>query len=291
MTKPQYLLRSTLKFLSPKICPYCASHQSKVVDSKFLVTTLNQCSACNLLFRHPVDTVSFNRKFYQEEYEQNDGITTNLPTDDELKSWLTNNFTNSGKDYSDKVRSLKALLAGDALNIIDYGANWGYTSYQFKQAGFGVQSYEISKPRARFGKKLGLEILTDENNLKGGADIFFSSHVIEHLPDIKSMFLLAQKLLKEEGYFAAYCPNGSAALKSKNPVLFHNFWGQVHPNCLSAEFFSTVFKDVPYLIGSEASLKAEIDRWDKNSQAILDVSGNELFVFAKIKGQRFASAG
>jgi len=285
MTKSQYFLRSLLNIGTAKICPYCKSHKHTLVDSKYILTTLNECAECRLMFRHPLDTVNFNRKFYQDDYEQHDGITTDLPTEAEIAQLLASNFAGSGKDYSDKIEILKALTAKPSPVVVDYGANWGYTSYQLMQAGFKVQSYELSKPRAAFGKKIGVNILTEEDQLKSGIDIFFNSHVIEHLPDIKNMFQLAKKLLNDDGYFVAYCPNGSADMKRKNPALFHNFWGQVHPNCLSAEFFATVFKDVPYLIGSDGC--NEISGWDKNSQQILDVSGNELFVIAKIKKQNF----
>jgi hypothetical protein len=283
MKKTQYLLRSIATFYTAKKCPYCQQQESKVLDSKYLVTTLNECEHCKLLFRHPADSVEFNRKFYQEEYKQDDGITTDLPTDEELKSMLEKNFEGSGKDYRTKIKTIKKLT--QAKSILDYGANWGYTSYQFQKEGMSVQAYEISKPRANFGKKLGVTIRTDEKELTPGIDVFFSSHVIEHVPSIKHMFQLAQSLLNEDGYFVAYCPNGSAALRKNNPKLFHNFWGQVHPNLLSAEFFSNAFRDVPYLIGSEAS--GNIEEWDGTSQRILNVSGNELFVFAKIKKQVF----
>jgi hypothetical protein len=287
MTKTQYLLRSALRVASPKICPYCQNKSSIKADSKYIVTTLNECTNCHLLYRHPIDSVDYNRKFYQTDYEQHDGITTDIPGDEELQMLMASNFANSGKDYNNKIAILKKLLDHTLPSVIDYGANWGYTSYQFLKAGSDVQSYEISKPRARFGKMLGLDIKTSEKDLKGGVNVFFSSHVIEHVPDIKSMFLLANKLLTEDGFFVAYCPNGSADLKRTNPVLFHNFWGQVHPNCLSAEFFANVFKDVPYLIGSDAADTKQIEQWDQKTQSILDVTGNELFVFAKIKQQQF----
>jgi 2-polyprenyl-3-methyl-5-hydroxy-6-metoxy-1,4-benzoquinol methylase len=269
------------------LCPYCGSGISKVIDRKYIFTTLNECSQCSLFFRHPLDTIEFNYKFYQEEYEQNDGITTDLPSDVELQNLMSKNFFGSGKDVSGIIKILKSLLARPTVKVIDYGANWGYTSYQFRNAGFDVQSYEISLPRAKFGKKLGLEIITDENSLIGNVDIFFNSHVIEHLPDIKHIFLLAQKLLTNDGYFISFCPNGSLDFKKKHPENFHTFWGQVHPNYLNSYFFCKAFKNVPYLIGSDCSKQEDIEGWDKNCQKILDVSGIELFVFAKIKNQHF----
>ncbi|AEV99267.1 hypothetical protein A4D02_32215 [Niastella koreensis] len=286
MSKVNYLVRSILNFPSPKKCPYCNSQKVKSVDRKYVVTTLNECVNCELLFRHPTDSVSFNAKFYQKAYKQSDSITTDLPSKEQLESWKSNNFKDSIKDYSDKIDILTWLTNGPS-KILDYGANWGYTSFQLKTAGFNVQSYEISQPRAEFGKELGLQILTDEKNITPGIDLFFSAHVIEHLPDIKQMFLLAQKLLTADGYFVAYCPNGSNAFKQANPFVFHKFWGQVHPNFLSGEFYSKAFKDVPYLIGSNASPAEAIKNWDKKSQTVLDLTGDELFVIAKIKNQRF----
>lgn len=287
MNKYKYLLRSFIHFPSKKKCPYCGSRINTVIDRKYIVTTLNRCAECHLYFRHPPDTPSFNRTFYQKEYKQNNDLTTDLPGEAQLEHLMSNNFRGSNKDSANKIDILHKLHRNAYLKIIDYGASWGYTSFQFLKAGFSVQSYEISRPRAVFGQKLGINILTEENLLEGNADIFFNSHVIEHVPDIRHLFQTAQRLLTEEGYFVAYCPNGSPEFAARSPYVFHKLWGLVHPNFLNAAFFSKVFKDVPFLIGSNESDSKEIENWDRNSQKILDVSGDELFVFAKIKKQQF----
>lgn len=287
MTKTQYLLKSIRHFGSSKVCPYCGSGRVKVVDRKYLVTTLNECTDCSLLFRHPPDSTEFNYEFYQEGYEQHDGITTDLPSPSDLEQLMATNFKGSGKEADEKIEQFKLLTKGKPVKIIDYGANWGYTSFQFREAGFEVQSYEISKPRARFGTKLGLAIQTNEANLTGGVDIFFSAHVIEHVPDIRHMFRLAQSLLHDNGYFIAYCPNGSIDFKKKHPEQFHRFWGQVHPNFLSADFYVKAFDTVPYLLGSDAATTEDIQQWDGSTQQVLDLTGSELFAFAKIKSQGF----
>ena len=286
MSKITYLSRSFANFLSPKICPYCSGSKNKIVDRKFIFTTLNQCEDCNLMFRHPIDTVKFNNKYYQNEYIQCDGITTDLPDEAKLKIMMDNNFRDSGKDYSEKINIIQALKPGPR-RIVDYGANWGYTSFQLMKAGFEVQAYEISKTRAQYGSKLGLEISTELGQLTGGVDVFFNSHVIEHLPEIKKMFLVAKELLNTEGLFVAYCPNGSDAFKRQNKERFHKFWGEVHPNYIDDKFLKQVFKDVPYIIGSNRSDIKEIKAWDMGSQTILDLTGDEIFVIAKIKHQEF----
>src|SRR6516225_368030 len=50
-----------------------------------------------------------------------------------------------------------------SLRISEYGSSWGYTTYQFKEAGHQVKGFEISRTRAAFGtKNLGVEICVDE---------------------------------------------------------------------------------------------------------------------------------
>jgi 2-polyprenyl-3-methyl-5-hydroxy-6-metoxy-1,4-benzoquinol methylase len=287
MNKYKYLFRSFLHSLSEKKCPYCGSKINTVIDRKYIVTTLNRCAECHLYFRHPPDSTAFNKNFYQKEYKQDNDLTTDLPDDIQLRNLLSDNFRGSNKDLSYKIDILNKIGHHKPLKLIDYGASWGYTSFQFLKAGFSVQAYEISRPRAAFGQKLGINILTEESLLAGDVDIFFNSHVIEHVPDIKHLFLTARQLLTEDGYFVAYCPNGSKEFETRNPYVFHKFWGQVHPNFLNAAFFSKAFRDVPFLIGSNESDTKEIENWDSSSQKILNVSGDELFVFAKIKKQQF----
>lgn len=286
MNKFEYLLRSIANFSTNKNCPYCGCEKSVCIDRKFLVTTLNECVNCNLYFRHPKDTIEFNQKFYQKNYEQKDNITTDLPDDNNLKKLIESNFKGTAKDYTDKIQFIKRIIDKEQPKVIDFGANWGYTSYQFKNDNWQVQSYEISQERALFGSKIGININTSLSQLVEGVDVFFNAHVIEHLPDIKNMFTLAQNLLNKDGLIVIYCPNGSDSFKKRKPMDFHRLWGQVHPNYLNDKFFKNVFKDVPFLIGSN-SLDLQTINWDKKSQVVLDLSGDELFAIASIKLQNF----
>lgn len=286
MNKLKYPLQSIANFLTNKNCPYCGCEKSVCIDRKFLVTTLNECVNCNLYFRHPKDTIEFNQKFYQKNYEQKDNITTDLPGDNSLKKLIESNFKGTAKDYTDKIQFIKRIIDKEQPKVIDFGANWGYTSYQFKNDNWQVQSYEISQERALFGSKIGININTSLSQLVEGVDVFFNAHVIEHLPDIKNMFTLAQKLLNKDGLIVIYCPNGSESFQKRQPMDFHRLWGQVHPNYLNDKFFRNVFKDVPFLIGSN-SLNLQTINWDKKSQVVADLSGDELFVIALIKSQSF----
>jgi 2-polyprenyl-3-methyl-5-hydroxy-6-metoxy-1,4-benzoquinol methylase len=281
--KFKYLVRSAYHYLSPIKCTNCGSQRVEQSDRKYFFTRLFECQDCKLQFRHPVDTKAFNEKFYQEDYVQDDGITTDLPSTELLKQMVNSNFANSPKN-ADPVLALWKSVFSDLRQVkaIDYGCSWGYMSFQFLKQGVQLQSYEISRPRAKFGNAhLGLSIKSDVKDLTSGNDLFYNSHVIEHVPSISDMVNEAKRLLKPNGYFFAECPNGSLAFRKKNPSEFHQGWGLVHPNYLSDKFYQHLFRECPYLISSAPFPLEAIREWDGNSQQTLDTSGGQLLVIAR----------
>jgi hypothetical protein len=281
--KIKYLLDSILASGQKILCPYCKGTQFREIDRKYYVTRLMECLACHLYFRIPADRQSENARFYQTEYQESDKITTDLPDESTLIQMKADRFRSVNKN-ADRHLDLFARLFPEEkiLRITDYGSSWGYTTYQFKEAGHQVQGYEISRSRARFGMaKLNVDICTDENKLKGENHIFFSSHVIEHHPEIAAMVRLAESLSKDGGYFIALCPNGSPAFREKNPETFHRFWGKVHPNYLNGEFFRQLFKNRPYYITSSPVDNAKILPLKRQQVVVDELSGEELMVIAK----------
>jgi len=249
-----------------------------------LVTRLFECESCGLYFRHPVEKPQTNFKFYQKQYIEEDDITTKFPSDEELQRLIANSFdTEANRSASRLLDLFGAILPSlQGVKIVDYGCSWGYISYQFKQAGMDVQSFELSLPRASFGeKKLGLDIFTSSDKLKGGNDIFFSSHVIEHVPSVKKMIESGRQLLRKNGFFISVCPNGSPEYRQADEEGFHRMWGKVHPNCLNTKFFQNAFKDHPHYITSSPFDIAELKEWDQQSQKIGKMEGSEILVIAK----------
>jgi len=286
--RADYFLKSASRYFSDAACPYCKSTSVSVIDRKYIFTRLFECNNCHLYFRHPKDEPGFNADFYQDDYTEY-GITTNIPPSDVLEEYKKTNFKDSGQDSSDKVDTIIALVGKETfpekpLKVIDYGASWGYISYQFLNAGFDVQSFDISKSMAEKGNDvLGLNIKNEVSELKPGNDIFFTSHVIEHLSDIGFLFKTAKQLLSEKGLFVCSCPNGSKAFRDEYPRNFSSSWGMVHPNLLSADFYSTVFKDNPYIITSTPYLNPDLfSKWDHCSQIVDCTSGDELLFVCAI---------
>ena len=211
----------TGRFYQSTACPACKSTNGSVCDRKWF-HSLIECRSCGLLHRFPAETEDWAISFYNEGYEEPQA--TRLPNDDELTELLRNSFKGTDKDFTYHSAILKAL--GIRGRILDYGANWGYASWQFARSGFDVVSYEISQKMAEFGKKkLGVSIETDINRVGADFDAVYSSHVLEHIQDPKSAIAKQLSLVKPGGLVVAHTPNGSRAYRTRSPN-FSLAWGK-----------------------------------------------------------------
>ena len=240
-------------------CPNCGSSESTVIDSKFFVTNLRGCHNCALQFRTPTDPPEESKEYYQQHYSM--GFITDLPSPEVLSTLMKSKFENHEKSYS-HITDLLKIFYPQGGNIFDFGCSWGYGSWQIKEAGFSVFSYEISQSRSLYAKqKLGVEIV-DLLNPPTGLDIFFSNHVIEHVPSPSETIALARRVLKPDGLFIAITPNGSGAFKKINFSAWHMLWSQDHPNFLNEAFYQKEFKDNSYIISSSPNDLVSFSQWN-----------------------------
>ncbi len=279
-----YLLRSIRNLDQKKICPNCNGERLSRIDQKYFVTQLLKCESCCLSFRYPTDEKSFLNDFYQDsyhaEYSEETQSITELPTDAELKEMIIKNFPNK-RDHSPFI---KALLKSNNGKILDYGCSWGYSVFHLKTAGFDAEGFEISRPRATYGKKLNVNIHYLQENVPNGFDLIMSNHAIEHLPVISDFIKFCSSKLNKDGIFMAFCPNGSPEYRKREPDVFHVNWGFLHPNYLDVEFAMTAFKQNPYLIltGDWNYDTTTLSSWDSNSQTVGDKrDGKELLIISK----------
>jgi hypothetical protein len=119
-------------------CPACGNRHANIRDRKWFHTLL-ECQTCKLLYRFPTESPQDISDFYEFGYAE-PGLTTGLPDEDQLSKLLENNFKDSEKDFTHHL-SIFTVLNGPAnARILDFGANWGYASWQFARAGFDVKS-------------------------------------------------------------------------------------------------------------------------------------------------------
>jgi 2-polyprenyl-3-methyl-5-hydroxy-6-metoxy-1,4-benzoquinol methylase len=263
------------RFTRPAVCPCCGARGGKTVDQKY-VYRLFRCENCGILYRHPSETQEEMNAFYQSEYAQA-GLTTDLPDEKELNRLIETNFAGTVKDFSFLPVILKSLGIEPGARVLDYGANWGYSIYQLRRAGYQADGFEISEPRAAFGAKLGVEIKTSIMALSGGYDAVYSGHVLEHVPDPRASIREQIGLLGPQGYVIAHTPNGSEPRQHRSRDGFHKSWGQVHPVLLTDDFVVRNFGQMPAFVASETAPPSELAKWDRQSVNRAALDGGELF--------------
>lgn len=280
----KYLLSSLLGQVDPRrlSCPQCGSRDSRFISRKRIVTRLVECRSCKLRFRVPQDPPSHYFDFYQTSYSSS--MATECPTRPELDKMISSSFQNTEKNFTPRIEVLKALGLGQNAAVLDYGASWGYGVWQFRKQGFAASGLEISRPRAGYARdELGVDVSDDPESLPANAfDCMFSSHVLEHVPAPRTAFELADRVLKPDGLFVAFTPNGSEESRAAYPEDYDHSWGRLHPLYINAEFLRSHFTGVPWLLtstnyGKQYDLRI-IQEWDRKSQLLHDVSGRELLM-------------
>ena len=264
-------------------CPNCNHFGNSIISKKYLFTSLMRCKNCLLMYRAPTTTEEENNKFYQEEYNQ--GFTTDCPDEEKLKQLIKTNFDGTEKSYKNYLNVLINLSDRKNLKLLDFGCSWGYGSFQLEKQDYKVHSYEVSKPRSNYAKtKLNVKIIDDLNSLENNQfDIFFSSHVLEHLSNLNSTINLALRVLKKDGFFVAFTPNGSKYHREKNKN-WDKLWGMVHPNFLDENFYKNCFKDYKYYITSPPYNGDGIKKFVNSDNIYCDeLSGEELLIIVKNK--------
>ncbi|MBV9597850.1 MAG: hypothetical protein JOZ87_13395 [Chloroflexi bacterium] len=198
-----------------------------------MVTALFGCDACELMFRMPKSSQVEDRAFYERAYQQ--GPTTDMPDPDELEALKRQSFAPIRRDYTGYIEVLRTLGIGAGDRVYDYGASWGYGSWQFAQAGYQVYSYEISRIRARYAEQhLGCQMLAEPEAVPERVHCFFASHVLEHLAQPQTLWRIAVDVVRREGAVVLFMPNGEPGCELRDPERYHQLWGRVHPLLLTS---------------------------------------------------------
>jgi 2-polyprenyl-3-methyl-5-hydroxy-6-metoxy-1,4-benzoquinol methylase len=257
-------------------CPSCGGKGGPALDRKWLVTSFRRCSRCALLFRTPTTTEEENAQLYQSDYEES--TTTDLPTDTELETLKKENFASLSTSYLGYIEVIRALGGTPGGHVVDFGCSWGYGSHQLQQAGFSVEAFEISKPRANYARnKLNIATVELADIRPTSCDVFLSGHVIEHVPSVESMIALGERALRPGGLFIAFTPNGSLVLRARNPKGWHRSWGGVHPQLIDDVFIQRMSDRRAFIAATHPYPMEALRAWD-GSPKLLPMEGHELMI-------------
>lgn len=275
----RYLLWSTATRLISRdgACPSCGGLEHSCVDRKYVVTTLERCHRCQLLFRLPRGNEL--SPYLQERYSA--GMTTDLPDRATLEHLKRHAFKGSQKDAGRTLELLCALgCEPRATSIIDYGCSWGYTTWQLQNAGYRATGFEPSRARCDFAvSRMGVTAFHSERRLPTGFDVFYCSHVLEHVPNASRTVQLAKRLVRPGGWIVFLTPNGCKARRRTDPPAWSKSWGSVHPNLLDDAFYTIAADGRPLLLASDPYDVEAIRQWAGRPgvrTSIGELSGPEL---------------
>lgn len=280
MTKINYLSWAVRRALTKSsTCPYCGSADRALIERKFIVTALVECADCGLRYRTPVDDPSVSIDYYQDSYRQ--GFTTELPDASQLEELKRTRFRDTEKDFGSYIAVLEMVGLERGSTVLDFGASWGYGSWQLQQHGYVVTSYEIGQRRAAYAReKLACNVCTSKETIIGKFDCIFSSHVLEHMSDPGEFWRVSKERVRPGGTVVCIVPNGDpASLRALGASRYHHLWGKVHPLLLSARVLHRMASDHGFDSATYSS-PYPLDLI-KSYSSEGDVSGDELLVVAR----------
>lgn len=253
------------RFNQTRACPDCNSAKAQRIDIKGF-HGLYRCQQCHINYRFPSESPETMARFYQHDYASN-SMATDVPDENALQRLRTDGLANTPYERPWHLRVYQQLGLFPGCKVVDFGTSWGYFTLQLKHAGFDACGFEISKPRAAIGAKLGVEIYSDESAIPKPLDAVCSTHVIEHVP--KPIEKLRQMLnwVKPGGVVMGYTPNGGAAAQRANPQAFHSSWGMVHPVLLAPESISRAFPEHALIVTSDDS-EENLAKWRGHGRQI-----------------------
>jgi 2-polyprenyl-3-methyl-5-hydroxy-6-metoxy-1,4-benzoquinol methylase len=235
-----------------KACPYCGHRVTRIVGRKFGILQVRRCSECGLMFRWPKDSERFNRRYYQQRYSE--PTASVLPTDAQLTVERARGFAGSVWDQRAKIARLQQAKPAPA-RMLEFGCSWGYGCFQLQSVGYDTTGFEISRPRAEFAsKRLGVKIISDYAELDSiqahSFDAIYTSHVLEHLPNLVGVFERFARLLRPDGVLMIFVPNcgdGSGRLRDG--------WKPIVNEMHSMAFDSVFFRNVLSRYGFEGDVQ------------------------------------
>jgi SAM-dependent methyltransferase len=276
-------------------CPSCGGEPDDILDRRFLVLTLARCQQCGLLYRQPTDTAKRTNQYYQGEYH--DSNITDIPTDAELRELVNSNFATQWHRGS-QVALVRHLTGPGNFKILDYGCSWGYALYQFLQAGFIADGFELGCSRADFAAKwLHVPVYSNLADVKGPYRAVIASHVYEHVPALESLLKRLKDTIEPGGFFISITPNGNTAFRAENPYLWSRLWGHRHPVYIDVTYLLSQFIGWDACAITRRAFSNEsfpplewINETALNSRTVYEQGGDELVFIARKPASRSSGA-
>jgi hypothetical protein len=157
---------------------------------------LLECKNCKFIFQESIP----NELFSEHLYENLISATASLKKKKE-------NIPNIKKKYFNGIFLKKKIFKERKINILEFGAGWGFWSLEAKKSGFNVSCLELSKRRVEYMKSKDLNVINAIEKNKPKYDLIYSDQTFEHISDPKETLDLLNGSLNLGGYILLNFPS------------------------------------------------------------------------------------
>ena len=188
-----------LSYRDSKIKNFLEVYYNKKLDLDLIIDNdynLLECKNCKFIFQEFIP----NELFSEHLYESLISATASLKKKKE-------NIKNLKKKYHHEIFLINKIFKEKKINILEFGAGWGFWSLEAKKSGFNVSCLELSKRRVEYMKSKGLNVINAIEKNKHKYDFIYSDQTFEHISDPKETLELLDSSLNLDGYILLNFPS------------------------------------------------------------------------------------
>ena len=157
---------------------------------------LLECKNCSFIFQKFVPDELFSEELYE-----------NLISAKASLKKKEDNIKELNKKYHNEIFLIKKLFKNKKINVLEFGAGWGFWSLEAKKNGFNVSCLELSKKRVEYMKSKNLHVINIIEKNKPKYDFIYSDQTFEHISDPKETLELLNGSLNLGGYILLNFPS------------------------------------------------------------------------------------
>ena len=188
-----------LPYRDPKIKNFLEVYYNKKLNLDLITDNnynLLECKNCKFIFQEAIP----NELFSEHLYENLISAIASLKKKEE-------NIKDLNRKYHNEIFLIKKIFKKKKINILEFGAGWGFWSLEAKKSGFNVSCLELSKRRVEYMKSKDLNVINIIEKNKPKYDFIYSDQTFEHISDPKETLELLNGSLNPGGYILLNFPS------------------------------------------------------------------------------------